>query len=270
MQKKILLTGATDGIGAETAKALVKMGHQVLLHGRNPEKLAQVAKELSAIAGASYVEQYIADLSLISNVDPLADEIAKKHAHLDVIINNAGVYKASEPITTEGLDVRFSVNTIAPYRLTTKLLPLLTASSRVINLSSAAQEPVNLEAVAGKIRISDDFTVYAQSKLALTMWSRALADKLGKDGPVIVAVNPGSLLASKMVKEGFGVAGKDITIGSDILCRAALDSEFANATGQYFDNDIGAFSAPHPEALDLKKNSEVVACIEAVLAEYLG
>ena len=73
---------------------------------------------------------------------------------------------------------------------------------------------------------------YAQSKLALTIWSREMVKEL-PDGPIVVAVNPGSLLASKMVKEGFGIAGNDLQIGADILCQAALDDSFADASGKY-------------------------------------
>jgi hypothetical protein len=83
---------------------------------------------------------------------------------------------------------------------------------------------------------------------------------------MVVAVNPGSLLASKMVREGFGMAGKDINIGADILLRAALSDEFAQASGQYFDNDSGRFAPPHRDALDDAKVAEVVAAIEAALA----
>ena len=104
---------------------------------------------------------------------------------------------------------------------------------------------------------------YAQSKLAITIWSRELAKKLN-NGPVVVAVNPGSLLASKMVKEGFGVAGKDLQIGADILCEAAIGESFADASGQYFDNDQGRFASPHPDALDARKTQEIVRVIEAV------
>ncbi len=71
------------------------------------------------------------------------------------------------------------------------------------------------------------------------MWSRTLALSLQDQWPVVVAVNPGSMLGSKMVKEGFGVAGKDIRIGAEILIRAALGDEFENASGHYFDNDSG-------------------------------
>jgi NAD(P)-dependent dehydrogenase (short-subunit alcohol dehydrogenase family) len=135
----------------------------------------------------------------------------------------------------------------------------------VVNLSSAAQSPVNLEALAGRAGIPDQFNAYSQSKLALTMWSRAMADAQKNNGLVIVAVNPGSLLATKMVKEGFGTAGNDIRIGADILVSAALSDEFAAASGLYFDNDKGQFAPPHPDALDRQKCEDVVAVIEALL-----
>ena len=263
MQKTILITGSTDGIGQETAKVLASQGHQVLLQGRNPAKLEDAISILSEITDGP-VESYVADLSRMVDVEELAKAVAKRHDKLDVLINNAGIYKTSDPITQEGLDVRFAVNTLAPYLLTQRLLPLLGSSSRVVNLSSAAQAPVNLDALAGRTHLSDDMAAYAQSKLAITMWSRWMA-LTHRDGPSFIAVNPGSLLATKMVKEGFGMAGKDIGIGVDILIRAALSDEFATATGQYFDNDIGQFSLPHPDALNQQKSEKVMHTIEAVL-----
>ena len=266
MQKTILITGSTDGIGLATAKMLVSQGHHGLLHGRKPEKLKEVERTLSGQPDGGRVESYVADLSRMADVEALATAVAERHAKLDVLINNAGVFRAPEPITQDGLDVRFVVNTIAPYLLTQRLMPLLGASARVINLSSAAQSPVDPEALAGRVRLSDDFTAYAQSKLALTMWSRTMALSLKDNGPVLIAVNPGSLLATKMVKEGFGMAGNDIRIGADILTRAALADEFATASGQYFDKDSGQFASPHPDALDPQKSQEIVRVIEAVLA----
>ena len=175
-------------------------------------------------------------------------------------------YQTSNPITPDGLDIRFVVNTLAPALLTNRLLPLLGASARVINLSSAAQSPVDPAALIGDVHL-DHGPAYAQSKLALTMWSRQLALALGEDGPMVVAVNPGSMLGSKMVTEAFNVDGGDIAIGADILCRAALEDEFANATGKYFDNDSGQFADPHPDALDAVKSSEIVKIIEKILAD---
>lgn len=266
MQKTILITGSTDGLGLETAKILASQGHHVLLHGRNSEKLADAEKAVSAIIDGGTVESYLADLSRMADVEALAKDIAGKHDSIDVLINNAGIYKAPNPITKDGLDVRFVVNTIAPFLLTKKLLPLLGTSGRVINLSSAAQAPVDEKALTGKIRL-DDMSAYAQSKLAITMWSNYMAGTLKDEGAVFIAVNPGSLLATKMVKEGFGMAGKDIHIGTDILIRAALSDEFERASGQYFDNDSGQFASPHPDALNPKKSERIVQAIESVLAQ---
>ena len=264
MQKTILITGSTDGIGLETARMLVTKGHSVLLHGRNPAKLEDAQTSLAALAGGGRVASYLADLSRLADVEALAKAVTGENAQLDVLINNAGIYKTPDPITQEGLDVRFVVNTIAPYLLTRRLLPLIGKGGRVVNLSSAAQSSVDPEALIGKTRLSD-MDAYAQSKLALTMWSRTMACEEG--GPVIVAVNPGSLLGSKMVKEGFGVAGGDIRIGAEVLTRASLADEFAAASGQYFDNDSGRFAQPHPDALDQAKSQAAVSAIETVLSK---
>ncbi|MEM7128454.1 MAG: SDR family NAD(P)-dependent oxidoreductase [Chloroflexota bacterium] len=267
MPKTILITGATDGIGLETAKTLVSLGHTVLLHGRNPAKLERVEKALSSLPNGGEVESYVADLSDLSAVAALAKAVAERHTGLDVLINNAGVFKISNPTTRDGLDARFVVNTIAPFLLMQRLLALFPSSGRIVNLSSAAQAPVDLQALAGQVKLSDDFAAYAQSKLALTMWSRGMALSLQDNGPLVVAVNPGSMLGTKMVKDAFGASGKDISIGSDILTRAALSDEFATASGQYFDNDTGQFASPHPDAVSSQKIEEIVRAIEAILVK---
>jgi NAD(P)-dependent dehydrogenase (short-subunit alcohol dehydrogenase family) len=265
-QKTVLVTGSTDGIGLETARMMVSLGHNVFLHGRNPAKLAEVEKTLSALPDGGSVECYVSDLSRMADVKTLTKAVTEKHANLDVLINNAGVYRVAEPTSQDGLDTRFAVNTIAPYLLTQRLLPLLGSSGRVINLSSAAQAPVEPDAMLGRARLSDGLA-YAQSKLAITMWSRSMALSLKDDGPAIIAVNPGSMLGSKMVKEAYGVTGGDLRIGADILCRAALSDEFAAASGRYFDNDSGRFASPHPDALNSQKCEEIVRIIEEILAE---
>ena len=269
MSKTILITGSTDGIGLETAKMAVSSGHTVLLHGRSPAKLDKVSHTLSSMADGGSVEHYVADLSTMAAVEAFAKAVSEKHAALDVLINNAGVYGAPDPITPDGLDLRFAVNTLAPYLLTKRLLLLMDASGRVINLSSTAQASVDLDVLAGQGRQFDG-AAYAQSKLALTMWSRHMALALKDDGPAIIAVNPGSMLGSKMVKEAYGVTGGDLRIGADILCRAALSEAFANASGRYFDNDSGRFTSPHPDALDLGKCDKLVRVIEGVLAKAAG
>lgn len=259
MTKTILITGATDGIGLVTAKKLTAEGHTVLLHGRSKAKLENAAKE---VGGGP--ETYIADLSKIADVHALAADIRESHATIDVIINNAGVFKLPNAKTAEGFDTRFMVNTFAPYILTEALLPILSKGGRIVNLSSAAQAPVDLQAMLGQRQL-DDMGAYAQSKLAITIWSHELAQELGENA-VVVAVNPGSLLASKMVKEGFGVAGNDLNIGADILIAAALGNSFANASGKYFDNDSRTFASPHSAALDADHRAQVMQGIKDAVA----
>lgn len=264
MTQTILITGSTDGIGLETAKRLASEGHDLLLHGRNPAKLDDAEGAVREQGGKGRIALLVGDLSRPVDVIELADAVIADCDGLDVVINNAGVFKVAEPLTSDGLDVRFAVNTIAPYLLTRRLLPLVRTRGTVINVSSAAQAPVDLRALRGEVQLSDG-DAYAQSKLALTMWSRHLALELGADGPSVVAVNPGSLLATKMVKEGYGIAGNDIGIGADILIRAALSDEFAEASGQYFDNDSGRFAPPHPDALDPEKTDALVNAVDSIL-----
>lgn len=259
MTKTVLITGATDGVGLLTAKTLAADGHKILLHGRSAAKLEAAAKEVGDTA-----EAYIADLSQMAEVHALAADIRKSHKQLDAVINNAGVLKIQKTMTAEGYDVRFMVNTFAPYVLTRDLLSIIPKDGRIVNLSSAAQAPVDLDALHGRRQL-DDMGAYAQSKLAITIWSREMAEDLS-DGPVVVAVNPGSLLASKMVKEGFGVVGNDLQIGADILQEAALGASFADASGKYFDNDSGAFAQPHLAALDPAHRAAVMQGIETVIA----
>lgn len=104
---------------------------------------------------------------------------------------------------------------------------------------------------------------YAQSKLAITLWNQVFGDA-HPQGPVSVAVNPGSLLATQMVRNGFGTAGKDLMIGVDILIRAALAEDFADTTGRYYDNDAGRFAPRFPDAAA----RDVAAQIDGVLTRY--
>lgn len=270
MQKTILITGATDGIGLATAKLLAQSGHRLLLHGRNPQKLKDAQSALEQESHPPHnIQSYIADLSHMDEVKELAERIASEHSTLDVLINNAGIFKTPHTRTPEGMDIRFVVNALAPYMLTQKLLPLFGQAGRIINLSSAAQAPVNLDALnkhAAQNLQLEDMDAYAQSKLALTMWSHALGTSLQDTGPCVVAVNPGSLLATKMVQEAFGNSRGGVEIGAEILCRAALSDTFKDASGKYFDNDAGHFAQPHPDALVPHIRQEVVAALQALVA----
>ena len=254
--KRIFITGATDGIGLETAKKLKSLGHEVIVHGRNEKKLHSLEKELG-------VKSFRADLSKLSEVNSMIDSILNTYTKIDVLINNAGVFKISDPITKDGFDVRFVVNTFAPYLITKRLLSIL-GVGRVINLSSAAQSSVDIDAMLGKKKL-DHFEAYAQSKLAITMWTRILAKEIGDDGPIMIAVNPASLLGTKMVREGFNTSGNDINIGVNILTSLALDDKHKTHSGEYYDNDNNRYAQPQADGSDDDKAKRIIKTIEEVL-----
>jgi NAD(P)-dependent dehydrogenase (short-subunit alcohol dehydrogenase family) len=319
-KKIILVTGATDGIGLETAKALVAAGHHVLLHGRDDAKLRAVASSLmrkrdddsttSSTGTTTMVETYRADFSRLSEVDNMAKQIRANHpTSIDVLINNAGVLKplnehfgGTNTRTVDKLDVRFSVNAIAPYLLTKRLLPSLmkqqqspppvvaatsaapvaadttttartaAPTSLVINICSDyyAQKIVDPEALRGKKESAmSDLDAYAQSKLALIMWTNALADRYRNDNIAFVSLHPGSMLATKMVtQQGYfgrgGVQGNPVSIGCDAIVRAALQFGMADS-GKYHDNDRRTYGITHPDASDLVQCRQIVDSIEQIL-----
>lgn len=256
MKKTILITGSTDGIGLETARKLRANGHTVLVHGRSSSKLEKVAKDLD-------VETFKADLSSLRDTKKFANTILEKYKSIDVLINNAGVYKTPSVNTNDGYDIRFMVNTFAPYLLAQTLLSIL-KNGRIINLSSAAQSSVDIEAMLGNVELSD-FEAYAQSKLAITMWSRHMAREVGDKGPLIIAVNPGSLLGTKMVKEGFNTSGNDINIGVNILTSLSLDDEHREHHGEYYDNDNQRYASAAADGLDDKKAQKIVEVIKKII-----
>ena len=261
MTKTILITGATDGIGLRAAETLVQQGHHVLIHGRNQDKLRRVSEQLGG------VKSYMADFSNMDSVVEMGQAVLADHETLDVLINNAGILKTAQTKTMQGRDVRFDVNTIAPYILTRSFLPIIPETGRVLNLSSAAQAPIDRDALTAFVPM-DDMAAYAQSKLAITMWSAALAREY-PNGPAFIAVNPGSLLATKMVKEGFGIEGKDLNIGADFLVRLAIEETFAQSSGLYFDNDEGQFGAPHPAVNNKDVCAELMATLSSLTQNHI-
>ncbi len=121
--KIILITGATGGIGKETARALARQGHTVVIHGRNKVKTQQVCEEIKSETGNIKVDMLLADLLLLSDVKYMADEFKKKYDRLDVLINNAGaMMNKNRETTKEGLEKTIVVNLLAPFLLTELLL----------------------------------------------------------------------------------------------------------------------------------------------------
>lgn len=272
--KTILFTGATDGIGLAAVQQLVAKGHKVLIHGRSPSKLKTVADQLGL--GSKDDQIFVADLSDLKQVYQMAKDVKDKHDIIDVLVNNAGVFKLPpDAVTTnkDGMDLRFAVNTVAPYILTKELLTLIPNHGRVINLSSAAQAPVDVtqalpsDGIKKPARFDNDFAAYAQSKLGIIMWTNVFAASAANASSKIVfaSLNPASMIGTKMVREGFGVEGKSLDVGADILVEASVGKKFGDfhkANGKYFDNDRGQFGSPHPGALDVAQNEMFVQAMD--------
>lgn len=268
MKKTILITGSTDGIGKLAAIKLAKEGHEIYLHGRNAQKLDTVLSEIKAQTNNPHIKGFVADFSDLAAVQQMATQINQEVSKIDVLINNAGIFKSPVATNNDGLDIRFVVNYFAPYVLTNALLPLLQKgnAARLINLSSAAQAPVSHDALAGKIQIGAQ-SAYAQSKLALTMWSFQLAKQL--QGIAVIAVNPGSLLNTNMVKEAYGKYWSSADKGGNILYDLALSGEYDGVTGKYFDNDRGdikgAFGPAHSDAYDERAIEKLIQATDNIL-----
>jgi len=262
--KTILVTGSTDGIGKLAAIRLAKDGHQLILHGRSPEKLENGISEIKESTTNEKLSGVVADLSDFDSIKRMISELSKTVLTIDVLINNAGVFKSPGQTNQDGLDLRFVVNYFAPYLLTNGLVPLLTNSNapRVINLSSAAQSSVDVKVLSGE-KVASSQETYAQSKLALTMWSFAFA----KVFPNIttIAVNPGSLLNTNMVKEAYGHHWSSADKGANILYDLAVSDKYASSSGKYFDNDKGIFSNAHGDVYIQEKVNGLISETEKIL-----
>lgn len=268
MTNTILITGSTDGIGKLAAIKLAKEGHEIYVHGRSQEKLEKVIAEIKEQSKNENIKGFIADFSDLEAIKQMAQNINTELSKIDVLINNAGVFKSTNVTNKDGLDLRFVVNYFAPYLLTKELMPLLEkgTNARIINLSSAAQAPISYEALAGKSPISTDAS-YAESKLALTMWSFHLAKKL--QNIAVIAVNPGSLLNTRMVQEAYGHHWSPADKGADILYDLAISEDHMKNTGMYFDNDKGSFGEAHPEAYNEAAIAKLISKTDEILNAFL-
>lgn len=257
MTKTILITGSTDGIGKLAAISLAKEGHELYLHGRNVEKLTMVIDEIKGLSENEKIDGFVADFKDMEAVKRMASQIKSKISKMDVLINNAGIFKSSSSMNQDGIDIRIAVNYLAPYLLTNELLPLLEKGdkARIINLSSAAQASISEDVLSGKQKVGE-MQAYSQSKLAITMWSTYLAKKFS--GLTIIPVNPGSLLDTNMVREAFGHSRSSADKGGNILVQLALSEEMDKFSGHYFDNDRGFFGRAHQDAYDENKIARMI------------
>lgn len=185
--RTIVITGASDGIGAAAARRLRGGGENVLVVGRSEGKTAAVAAELDA-------DYFVADFADLSHVRALADKIRSAYPRIDVLGNNAGGMFTKPYTTVDGHDVTFQVNYLAPFLLTTQLMQvLLDSRATIVNTTSSAQKLLR------KVTISDfettqrrrPSTAYALSKLANILFTRELHRRHHADGLSVAVVHPG-------------------------------------------------------------------------------
>jgi NAD(P)-dependent dehydrogenase (short-subunit alcohol dehydrogenase family) len=200
-QRVAVVTGASSGLGKETAKALAAQGWRVIAIGRDPARTAAAAAEIRAASSSGKVDMLRADLALLADTALLAREIAALTDRVDVLVNNAGGMTKSQTITAEGNEESFAGNHLGPFLLTTRLLPLMRraaadsprGSVRIINTSSDASEMIkgldwNDLQLLGTF---DAGAAYCRSKLANVLFARGLARRLAGDGIVAHAMHPG-------------------------------------------------------------------------------
>ena len=269
----ILVTGSTDGLGKSTARDLAATGATVLLHGRDPERGDAAVREIREETDNDRLHYYVADFSSLEEVHRLADEVAADHDRLHVLVNNAGIGagrrgETSRDLSRDGYELRLAVNYLAPFLLTRLLLPLVrgSAPARIVNVASAGQSPISFDDVMLE-RGYDGMRAYAQSKLALVMFTFDLAGELEGTGVIANSLHPASLMDTKMVFETFGSASSSVREGTDATVRLAISPELRRVTGRYFDGQREARAdeqAYDPEARErLRRLSEELTGLRA-------
>ncbi|PLS26307.1 SDR family NAD(P)-dependent oxidoreductase [Bifidobacterium parmae] len=203
-RKTILVTGASSGIGRQTALALAEQGHTVIMHGRDPHKTRDVRDWIVARTGNRDVHAHVADLSLMGEVARFAAEIDATYDRLDVLVNNAGgQFGSTRGTTAEGHERTFAINTLAPFLLTNLLLPKLeeSPSARVVTVASESYRQAG-RPILDDIELERNYSMvraYGFSKLYVWWLMRRFDAKLKAAGVRNVAVNtvePGSAATS--------------------------------------------------------------------------
>jgi NAD(P)-dependent dehydrogenase (short-subunit alcohol dehydrogenase family) len=250
-RKTILITGSTDGLGLETARALIGKGVTVLLHGRGPQ---QIERALATLNRPYRTHGLVADLSSLDEVRRLGRDVARRFDRLDGLVNNAGIALGDGPRreSRDGYELTFAVNYLSHFLLSLELLPLLRASApaRIVNVASVGQAPIDFDDVMLE-RSYDGFRAYAQSKLAQIAFTFELAERLGAAadaGVTVNALHPATLMDTKMVRQSFGRVLSSVDEGVEALVRLVIDRELDGTSGTYFDGLTE--SAADPQAYD--------------------
>lgn len=248
MQGKVcLVTGSSSGMGLVTARALATMGATVVMLCRNRAKGEAVQAQIKAESSNGQVDLIVADLSELSQVRRAAHEFHQRYTRLHVLINNAGGMNAERKVTSDGLEVTFVTNYLAPFLLTQLLLDVLKASApaRIINVSAPAHK-------IGKIDFADlqgehhynALTAYAQAKLAQIYFTYELAQRLAGTGVTVNALDPGHVVSNfnnstkglmhVIAQVIYFFDGRSPEQGAQTILYLATDPAVESISGKYF------------------------------------
>ena len=245
--KHAFVTGATGGLGIETARALASKGASVTIAGRSPEKIESALATLrEQVPEASFDAEEL-DLASLSSIQAATKRIVERGRSIDLLINNAGVMMCPEGQTADGFETQFGTNHLGHFALTAGLMPILARGGRVVTLSSGAhlRGSVDLDDLNWKTRDYDPNLAYAQSKTA-NIWFASELDRRFGDRFLSLSVHPGVIqtdlarhLPEEIVagmREGFESAGvqiKSVPQGAATSCWAATAPELADHGGAY-------------------------------------
>ena len=253
MVKTILITGATDGIGKHLSKKLASEGHQVILHGRNPQKLELSLQEVRSVSLRGKVSSYLADFSKLDDVYRFAEEIKKDFQSIDVLFNNAGLYAGKErKASAENVELTFMLSVLIPYMLTIELSPLLEKApdGRIINTSSYMHHFAKVKDLDfGFENNYNPGLAYNNSKLYTIWMTRYLAREFFLRGsnitinsyhPGLISTNLGNDSSDEKTKKSlFGRLMKSLSKNLDEGIKTGyyltLSEEVTGLTGYYFD-----------------------------------
>lgn len=244
-----MVTGASHGIGKETAVALAAMGARVVLVCRDRARGEAARAEVTERSGNTAVELAIADLSRQSDIRALATGFLAGHDRLHVLVNNAGTFEAERSVTVDGIETTFAVNHLGPFLLTNLLLPLLKASapSRIVTVSSTAHgyAKIYFDDLHGERRYGA-MRAYSQSKLANMLFTRELARRLEGTAVTANCLHPGGVATGLVRYTGvFGaIVRAALTLGRPFMLNAEQGAatsvylaslpEVEGVTGEYF------------------------------------
>ena len=201
-QKLAIITGADGGMGMEITRAVASAGYKIIMACRDPQVAEIKRQSLIQETGNTAIEILSIDLSSLSSVASFANELLRRGERITLLMNNAGTMETARRITEDGLERTVSVNYVGPFLLTRKLLPLMGEGSRVVNMVSCTY-------AIGKLTFPDFFLrgkkgafwripIYSNTKLALTLFTIALAEKVKEKGITVNAADPG-IVSTKII-----------------------------------------------------------------------